>query len=142
MPGSCLDQAGSSLDGTGWKTPQLHINVTANLWRNDCNSLVLSIVPSRLLSRPGFHINSPLAIPSQLSYKQLLAYFMAENGLQFWDFHMWNWNYRKSFSGWSEIYFIQWSFQVHIGLQKCDFHLKIILYDCQKAQDDAVWILT
>ena len=73
MPGSCLDQAGSSLDGTGWKTPQLHINVTANLWRNDCNSMVLSIVPSRLLSRPGFHINSPLAIPSRLSYKQPLS---------------------------------------------------------------------
>ena len=45
--------------GTGWKPYRLHINVTTNLWRNDCSLLISLTVPSRLLSRPGSHKNNP-----------------------------------------------------------------------------------
>ena len=37
---------GPRLAGTGWKTSWLHINVTTNLWRNDCSCLISSIAPS------------------------------------------------------------------------------------------------
>ena len=55
MPESRLEQAGSRLAETRWKTSWLHINLTTNLWTNDYNLLISFIVPSRL------------------SYKQLLS---------------------------------------------------------------------
>ena len=41
----------SCLVGAGWKTSWLYINIIRNLWRNDCNCMISSFVPSRLLSQ-------------------------------------------------------------------------------------------
>ena len=48
MPESRLEQTGSCLPETRWKTSWLHINVTTNLWTNDYNLLISFVVPSRL----------------------------------------------------------------------------------------------
>ena len=48
MPESRLEQTGSRLAKTRWKTSWLHINVTTNLWTNDYILLISFIVPSRL----------------------------------------------------------------------------------------------
>ena len=41
-------------------TASYKLNLTTILWRNDWSCLIASIVTSRLLSRPGSHINIPL----------------------------------------------------------------------------------
>ena len=55
MPASRVEKTGSCLAGTRWKTSRL-VNVTKNLWKDDCGLLISFILPSRLLSRPGSHL--------------------------------------------------------------------------------------
>ena len=52
MLGFLLEQARSCLGGAGQNTALLHINVITNLQRNDCDLMMLLIVPLHLL----FHL--------------------------------------------------------------------------------------
>ena len=56
---------------TEWETSRPHINIITNLSRNGCILLILFIVPSYLLSRPGSYVNSPLDRNSKRLFQQL-----------------------------------------------------------------------
>ena len=72
MVESCLEQAGSDLAGTEWKTSRSHINVITNLRRNVCILLISFIVLSRLLFHLCSHINSPLDVRSKQLFQWLI----------------------------------------------------------------------
>ena len=72
MKESSLEQVGSHLAGTEWKTACSHINVITNLPRNDCTLPISFIVLSRLLFHLCSHINSPLDGSSKQLFQWLI----------------------------------------------------------------------
>ena len=72
MVESCLEQAGSHLAGTEWKSSWSHINIITNLRRNDCFLLIFFIVLFRLLFHLLSHISSPLDGSSKRLFQWLI----------------------------------------------------------------------
>ena len=68
----CLEQAGSDLAGTEWKTSRSHINVITILRRNVCILLISFIVLSCLFFHFRSHISSPLDGSSKCLFQWLI----------------------------------------------------------------------
>ena len=76
-----IEQAGSHLAGTQWKTSWPHINVITNVRRNVCIFLILLIVLSGLLFHLRSYISSPLDGSSKRPF-QWLVHLKDSNNLK------------------------------------------------------------